>query len=106
MFDKEEFRRLIQERIENDNFIKAGDTTAWENLTNFLSEDIMSSIEFLEKEATVDEICWVSEVFDDIAAKTQSKDFIKVLHRIHDKLPEEEKKLIEPSIEFAELEIL
>lgn len=105
MFDKEKFKRLIQERIENDNFIMAGDATAWENLTNFLSEDITSSIEFLENEATVDEICWVSEVFDDIAAKTQSKDFIEALHRIHNKLPEEEKKSIESSIKFAELAI-
>ncbi|WP_198514836.1 hypothetical protein [Hallerella succinigenes] len=63
------------------------------------------SIEFLENQATVDEICWVSEVFDDIAAKTQSKDFIEALHRIHDKLPEEEGKLIEPSIKSAELAI-
>ena len=105
MLDKEKFKKLIPERIDNDGFIVAGDTTAWENLANFLSEDIVSSIEFLENQATVDEICWVSEVFDDIAAKTQSKDFIEALHRIHDKLPEEEGKLIEPSIKFAELAI-
>lgn len=105
MFDKNKFKRLIQERIDKDNFIVAGDTAAWENLTNFLSEDIASSIVFLENEATADEICWVSEVFDDVAAKTQSKDFVEALHRIHDKLPEEERKSIESSIKFAELAI-
>ena len=105
MFDKEQFKRLIQERIDNDNFIVAGDTTAWDNLTTCLSEDIASSIDFLEHEATADEICWVSEVFDDIAAKTQSKDFVEALHRIHDKLPKEEGKSIESSIKFAELAI-
>ncbi|PJJ40471.1 hypothetical protein [Hallerella succinigenes] len=46
MLDKEKFKKLIQERIDKDGFIVAGDTTAWENLANFLSEDIVSSIEY------------------------------------------------------------
>lgn len=102
MFDKATFKRLIQERIENDGFIVAGDDTAWKNLTNFLSEDINASIEFLENEATPDEISWVSEVFDDIAAKTHSREFIAALHRIYDKMPEDIQQCIGGAVEDAE----
>ena len=102
MIEKKKIEELIQRRIDCEGFIEAGDESAWENLSDYLSEDIASSIAYLETEATPDEIYWISEVFEDIAAKTHSQEFIAALHRIHDKMPEEVKKSIEIDIESAE----
>ena len=102
MLDKERFKKLIQERIDSEGFIEAGDTTAWDKLAKFLSADIAASIDFLENECSPDDIYWVSEVFDDIARKTQSKDFIAAIHRIYDKMPENVKETMEVDIQSAE----
>ncbi len=63
-------------------------------------------INILETECTPEEISWICEVFDDVARKTQSKDFIAAIHRIHDKMPEDVKKSMEVDIEYAEAEII
>lgn len=102
MIDKKKIKELIQKRIENEGFIEAGDERAWENLSNYLSSDIAASIEYLETEATPNEIYWISEVFEDIAAKTRSKEFVAALRRIYDKLPKEIKRAIEFDIESSE----
>ena len=102
MLDKKRFKELIQERINSEGLIEAGDTTAWDNLAKFLSADIAASIDFLEHECSPDDIYWVSEVFDDIARKTQSKDFIAAIHRIYDKMPENVKETMEVDIRSAE----
>lgn len=93
----------MQSRIDNENFIVAGETFPWDNLADFLSENINETIPFLENECTPEEIYWTAEVFDMVAKKTQSKEFIAALHRIYDKMPEEVKKSIKVDIEFAEL---
>lgn len=102
MIDKEKFRALLRARIDNEAAIEAGDTAYWENLADFLSEDIASTIAFLENECTPEEISWAGEVFDDVAAKTKSKEFVEALHRIRGKMPEDLGKLLDADIKFAE----
>lgn len=77
----------------------------WNNLISIFSENIAASIRFLETECTPEDIYWISEVFDDIALKTQSKEFIAALHRIRDKMPKDIQKSIDVDIEFAEQNI-
>ncbi len=102
----EEIRKILAERkriyFETEDFWDDGIEICWNNLVAILTQDIGECIQFLETEATADEIYWISEVFEDIAAKTHSQEFIAALHRIHDKMPEEVKKSIEIDIESAE----
>ena len=102
MIDKKKFKALLRARIDNEVAIEAGDTSYWENLAEFLSKDIASTIAFLENECTPEEISWTGEVFDDVAAKTKSKEFVEALHRIRSKMPEDLGKLLDADIEFAE----
>lgn len=62
----------------------------------------MNTIHFLENECSVDEIYWSSEVWDKVAEKTQSREFVAALHRIYDKMPKEVQESIKYDIEFAE----
>lgn len=54
-----------------------------------LSRHIDDTIYFLENECTADEFSWLSEVFDDVAERTRSWEFVDCLYRIADKYSEE-----------------
>lgn len=51
----------------------------WKEMTDILSNDVPSAIHFLENECTEEEFYWLSPVFEDVAEKTQSKEFIQAL---------------------------
>ena len=88
MVDKNKVKELIQTRLDREGFLECGDDTDWINLTNYLSEDIASTIQYLENEADPEDIFWISEVFEYIAEKTQSREFIAALRRVCEKLPD------------------
>ncbi len=60
----------------NDDF---GLEESWKRLTNIMSENIYETIEFFKHKCTDEEFFWLSEVFSDVAEKTQSKDFVQAL---------------------------
>lgn len=62
-----------------------------QKLIALITEDINMSIEFLDNDCTADQFSWLSEVFDEIAEATQSKEFIEALKRLAEKYPEETK---------------
>jgi hypothetical protein len=71
-----------------------------------LMTDIESTIAFLKNDCTSDEFVWISEIIDDLAAKTQSKELIECYKSLMDKFPEECKIYsIKESIEYAEAEL-
>lgn len=71
--------------------------------TNILSEDIPSTIDFLRNDCTPDEYSWISEVIDDIAEKTNSRELVDCYKNLMSKFPEEcEKYNIAGSIESAD----
>lgn len=78
----------------------------WTKEINILSENIQETITFLKNECTDEEFYWLSEIFEDIAYNTQSKEFINCiknrLNRISDKNLIES---IKTDIEFAESNI-
>ena len=80
-------RKRIAEEMQDswDNGIKK----CHDELIRILTEDIKSTVEFLEKECTADEFSWLSEIFIEIIDVTQSQDFIKVLYELSEKYPEE-----------------
>lgn len=106
MIDKNEFNKIIVERkriadetMDNWDY---GIEQCHEKILAMITDNLQEGLSFLENECSPDDIYWISEMFDEIAAKTQSKEFIAAIHRIHDKMPEDIKKSIEIDIESAE----
>lgn len=103
----EKFREIIKERIRisiecNDEW-DYGIEECWNQEIKILTEDIPSSILFLQNECSADEYSWISEVIEDIAEITQNRDFILSYKSLMAKYPEECSKYnIAGSIEYAE----
>lgn len=103
----EKFREIIKERIrisvESNDEWDYGIENCWKQEIEILTEDIPSSIHFLQNECTADEYSWISEVIEDIAEKTNNKDYILSYKSLMTKFPEECNKYnIVGSIEYAE----
>lgn len=99
----EKFREVIQERIQCHNEWAYGIEQCWKKEIDLLAEDVSSTMDFLINECTADEYSWISEVIDDVAAITQSRELIECYKSLIDKFPEECKTYdIAGSIECAE----
>ena len=100
---KDEFRKLLSERIQVHPNNDYETDRYWKLETDLLSKDIHETIEFLDSDCTADEFSWISEIFESIVEKTQSKEFIECLWRVAEKFPEEcETYHVHASIRFAE----
>ena len=60
----------------NDDF---GTEKCWNEMTDILSADIYATMDYFRTECTDEEFYWLGAVFEDVAEKTQSKEFIQVL---------------------------
>lgn len=60
----------------NDDF---GIEKCWNEMTDILSADISATISFFDRDCTDEEFYWLGSIFEDIAEKTQSKEFIQTL---------------------------
>lgn len=85
---KNEYRKLIDKKKELDYECEI----LWKQEAEMLSKNITETIHFLDNDCTADEFSWMSEVFDDVALATRSKEFIECLWRGSKKFPEECKK--------------
>lgn len=103
MIDVVKFREVIRERSEMSDEWSFGVEQCWKKEIEILSQDIPSTIEYLKNECTADEYTWISEIIDDLAESTQSKELIEVYKSLMIKYPDEYKKHnILSSIKFAE----
>ena len=82
-------RKAIAKRIQTDDEWEEAVEECWQEETSILTEDISKTINFLDHECTADEFSWLSEIFDRVAEKTQSQEFIDCLYRVAQKFPEE-----------------
>ena len=103
----ERFREVIKERINVEEISKGewqdGIDKCWEQEIAILSEDIPSSIHFLMNDCTEDEYSWISEIIDDLAEKTGSKELIQCYKDLMGKFPNTCKSYnIAESIKYAE----
>ena len=103
MMDVIKFREVIRERSEMSDEWLFGIEQCWKKEIEILSQDIPSTIVYLKNECTADEYTWISEIIDDLAESTQSKELIEVYKSLMIKYPDEYKKYsILSSIKFAE----
>lgn len=103
----EKFREIIKERIYVEKISKGewqdGIDKCWKKEIEILSEDIPSSIYFLTNDCTEDEYSWISEIIEDLAEKTGSKELIQCYKNLMVKFPNACKTYnIAESIKYAE----
>lgn len=85
----DEIRKAIKKRAETDDEWTYGVELCWKEEIDILSRNIEDTIKFLENDCTAEEFSWLSEIFDDVAEKTQSKTFVECLFEISNKFPDE-----------------
>lgn len=59
----------------------------WNKMIDILSQDVYETIVYLEG-CSEDQIYYVSEVFEDISEKLQSKEYINCLRKLDKKFPD------------------
>ena len=104
------FREATAERIRiaretQDNW-DYGIEQCWEKEIALLSEDMSWTISFIKNECTDDEFFWMSEVFDDVAQRTQNREFIAAIkERIKSVADVGKARSVQTDIDFAEAAI-
>lgn len=75
----------------------------WSQEIEILSEDVNATISFLQNECTAEEFSWISEIIDNLAERTRSRELVQAYKNLDDKFPEEcrESNILE-SVKFAE----
>jgi hypothetical protein len=101
-----EIKAAIKKRAETNDEWVFGVEQCWKEEIEILSRNMQETIDFLKNDCSADEFTWLSEVFEDVSEKTQSKEFIDTLHFLAKKFPEESAKYNIPEmIAFAEREL-
>lgn len=89
MTSTEGIRAIIKKREGVNDEWQVGVEKCWAELTDALTEDIEATRKFLLEDCAADEASWVSEVYDDIVRKTQSKEYIDILRKSIERFPKE-----------------
>ena len=85
---KEVIQKLSEAHYEDDGTIE----WCWKEEVHLLSEDIPSTIDYLKNECTSDEFVWISEIIDDLAEVTQSRELVECYKSLMTKFSEETAK--------------
>lgn len=72
-------RNELSHRLAIDLHDEYGRDQIWEKITDTLSENTSETIRFFNTECTDEEFYWLSEVFEEVVEKTQSKELIQAL---------------------------
>ena len=86
----DKFRTIIEER-EHIEVISHGEwqygiEQCWKQMVAVLSEDIPSTIVFLENECSAEEYSWISEIIDELAMQQGGKDLLTCYKKLMTKL--------------------
>lgn len=107
----EELKNVLSERIRigNETQDEWDDDIQkmWDKEIEILCRDMTETINFIENECDDNTFCWIGEVFDDVAAQTQSKEFVAAIKKRAEKIIDaDERRKVEVDISFAEDNIL
>lgn len=89
---REELADILKERIRisvetQDNW-DYGIEQCWQKEIELLSRNMDDTILFLENDCGDEEFLWLSEVFEEVAKRTQNRAFVDCLNRIVLKYPD------------------
>ncbi len=57
----------------------------WKNISDFMAEQIIETINFIENNCSADDFILLSEIFEDITQKSNNKDFVRCIEKISKK---------------------
>ena len=105
-----ELKAVVSERIrigdETQDEWYYGIQQCWDKEIEILSRDIEQTINFIENECDDKTFYWISEVFDDVAEITQSKEFVSTIKRRAAKVvDDEERRSVGVDVRYAEYKI-
>ena len=78
MMNIQKLRAVIAKYVSLDANDDFATEECWKEMAEMLSEDVSDTIRFFESECTVEELYWLSSIFEDIIAKTKSTDLISI----------------------------
>lgn len=82
-----QYTALIAEREKVEGDIDYEGNPVIREMVDLLTGDIRATIVFLDTECSESEFIWMSEIFDEIAERTKSREFIEALRRTAQKYP-------------------
>ena len=90
--DVQRFKEVIKKRNETHDEYDYGVEMCDKEEVQILAEDIPSTIDYLQNQCTADEFVWISEIIDDLAEKTRSRELVECYKNLMNKYPEETKE--------------
>ena len=88
----EEFNALILRRKSIEGDVDYENDQIIQDAIQLMTRDITATIDFLDNDCTEEQFVWFSEIFDEVAEKSKSDEFIASLRRIAERYPEAVKK--------------
>lgn len=89
----DEFIKIIEEKEQCHDEWTYGIEQCWKKGIEILSEDIPSTIKFLNAECTAEEYSWISEVIDDVVEKVPSRELVNCYKNLMSKFPQRVSKI-------------
>lgn len=74
-----ELRNELSHRLALDINDEYSRDRSWEKMSAILSKNTSETIRFFNTECTDEEFFWLSEIFEEVAEKTQSKELVQAL---------------------------
>lgn len=92
MIFRDVYRPLLKKRLETNDEIITYNESFIKDAINAFSKHPQAAIYFLKNECTADEYIWISEIIDDIAAKSKNLQLVETYAALADKYPQETKE--------------
>ena len=89
--DVQRFKEVIQKRINTVDEYYVGVEECWKEEIEILSEDVPSTVAYLKNDCTADEFAHISDIIDDLAAETQSREIVECYKNLGKKYPDMDK---------------
>ncbi len=83
----QDFNELIEKRKEYDSDIDYENNPVISAMIRLLTQNINQTIKFLNEDCSEEQLIWLSEIMDEIAETTNSKEFITACYRLADRYP-------------------
>ncbi len=75
----------------------------WDEEIEILTRDMAETISFIENECDDDTFCWIGKVFEDVAERTQSKEFVDAIkNRAEKVVNDEDRRCVYVDVDYAE----
>ncbi len=86
--DIQSFKEVIKKRNETHDEYDYGVEMCWKEEIEILSEDVPSTVAYLKNDCTPKEFFWISEIIDDLAVKTRSREIVEAYKNLGKKYPD------------------